>query len=89
MISSGSQIGVELRRVAGQAMEVGERDGALAGRPRDMDLGLERGERDAHVGRVRGDAGSLVPRIAWMRLKPSMAEQPLPGSRLLQGVAVS
>ena len=32
---------------------------------------------------------SLVPRIAWMRLKPSMAEQPVPGSRLLQGVAVS
>ena len=32
---------------------------------------------------------SLVPRIACMRLWPSMAEQPLPGSRLLQGVAVS
>ena len=32
---------------------------------------------------------SLVPRIACMRLRPSMAEQPLPGSRLLQGVAVS
>jgi hypothetical protein len=32
---------------------------------------------------------SLLPRIACMRLWPSMAEQPLPGSRLLQGVAVS
>ena len=32
---------------------------------------------------------SLVPRIASVRLKPSMAEQPVPGSRLLQGVAVS
>ena len=32
---------------------------------------------------------SLVPRIAWMRLTPLIAEQPLPGSRLLQGVAVS
>ena len=32
---------------------------------------------------------SLVPRIACMRLRPAMAEQPLPGSRLLQGVAVS
>ena len=32
---------------------------------------------------------ALVPRIAWLRLRPSMAEQPLPGSRLLQGVAVS
>ena len=33
--------------------------------------------------------GALVPRIACMRLTPSIAEQPLPGSRLLQGVAVS
>jgi Domain of unknown function (DUF1330) len=32
---------------------------------------------------------SLLPRIACMRLWPLMAEQPLPGSRLLQGVAVS
>ena len=32
---------------------------------------------------------SLVPRIAFMRLRPPMAEQPEPGSRLLQGVAVS
>ena len=32
---------------------------------------------------------SLVPRIALIRLTPSIAEQPLPGSRLLQGVAVS
>ncbi len=32
---------------------------------------------------------SLVPRIAFMRLRPPIAEQPLPGSRLLQGVAIS
>jgi len=32
---------------------------------------------------------SLVPRIACIRLRPLIAEQPLPGSRLLQGVAVS
>src|SRR5262249_46213614 len=32
---------------------------------------------------------SLPPRIACMRLWPSMAEQPLAGSRLLQAVAVS
>ena len=32
---------------------------------------------------------SLVPRIALMRLTPLIAAQPLPGSRLLQGVAVS
>ena len=32
---------------------------------------------------------SLVPRIACMRLWPSMAEQPLPGSRLLHDVTTS
>jgi hypothetical protein len=32
---------------------------------------------------------SLVPRIALIRLMPWIAEQPLPGSRLLHGVAVS
>src|SRR5258708_16164428 len=32
---------------------------------------------------------SLVPRTASMRLLPVMAEQPAPGSRLLQGIAVS
>ena len=32
---------------------------------------------------------SLAPRIACMRLRPSIAEQPLPGSRLLHGVATS
>ena len=34
-------------------------------------------------------AASLVPRMALMRLTPPIAEQPLPGSRLLQGIAVS
>jgi len=32
---------------------------------------------------------SLVPRTASMRLLPVMAGQPVPGSRLLQGMAVS
>jgi hypothetical protein len=32
---------------------------------------------------------SLAPRIACMRLMPLSAEQPLPGVRLLHGVAVS
>jgi hypothetical protein len=32
---------------------------------------------------------SLAPKIAWMRLTPPIAGQPVPGSRLLQGVAVS
>ena len=32
---------------------------------------------------------SLVPSMAWPRLKPSRAAQPLPGSRLLHGEAAS
>src|SRR5437870_13858559 len=32
---------------------------------------------------------SLVPRTAWLRLKPSSAEQPKPGLRLLHGQKVS
>src|ERR1700674_4503800 len=32
---------------------------------------------------------SLVPRTASVRLLPVMAGQPVPGSRLLQGIAVS
>src|SRR6267378_4247419 len=32
---------------------------------------------------------SLVPRTASVRLLPVMAGQPLPGARLLQGIAVS
>ena len=32
---------------------------------------------------------SLAPRMACMRLSPPTAGQPLPGWRLLQGVAVS
>jgi len=32
---------------------------------------------------------SLVPWIAWIRLMPAIALQPLPGSRLLHGVATS
>ena len=32
---------------------------------------------------------SLVPKMALMRLMPDIAEQPLPGARLLQGVTAS
>ena len=45
-----------MRRVAGQAVELGEGDGALAARPGDADDRLQRGQRDAHVRRVDGDA---------------------------------
>ena len=56
MISSGAQVRVEVRRVAGQAVELGEGDGALAARPGDADDRLQRGQRHAHVRRVGGDA---------------------------------
>jgi hypothetical protein len=32
---------------------------------------------------------SLVPMMAWLRVNPPMAAQPLPGSRLLHGWSVS
>ncbi len=51
------QIGVALRRVARQPMKVGKRDRALAGRTRDMNLGIERRKRHAHVGRMGRNAG--------------------------------
>ena len=57
MISSGAQIGVALRRVAGQAMEIRERDCALARGPGHMHCGVQRGQCNAHVGRMRRDAG--------------------------------
>ena len=57
MISSGLEIAVALRRVAGQAMEIRERDYALAGRPGHMNPGLEGGQRHAHVGGMHRDAG--------------------------------
>ena len=55
-ISSGLQIGVALRRRPGQAMEVGKRHRALAAGPRDMNLGVQRRKRHAHVGRMRRNA---------------------------------
>ena len=52
MSSSGLRIGVELRGVAGEAMEVGDGDGPLALGPGDVDGGVERGESDVHVGGI-------------------------------------
>jgi hypothetical protein len=50
------QVGVALRRFARQTMEVAERDGAFAAGSAHVDGRVERRERDAHVGRMRGDA---------------------------------
>src|SRR6185312_1030940 len=51
-----AQIGVSLRRVPGQSMEIGKCNGPCASGAHDMNLGLERGQRDTHVGRMRRDA---------------------------------
>src|SRR6185312_17346946 len=50
------QGGVDFRRVARQALEVGKGDAALAAGAGDQHARLERGERHAHVRRVCGDA---------------------------------
>ena len=55
------QVGVALRRVAGQAMELGECDRALAGRAGHMHLRLQHRQRHAHVRGMRGDAGIAGP----------------------------
>ena len=51
------EIGVALRRVAGEPVKVRERDDALAARTRHMDLRLQHGQRHAHVRRMHRDAG--------------------------------
>ena len=54
---AGLQIGVALRRVAGQPMEIRKCDDPGAVRTGDMHFRLERRERDAHIGWMRCDAG--------------------------------
>ena len=53
----GIEIGVALRRVAREPVEIRERDLSFAARTGDMDLCLEHGQRHAHVGRMHRDAG--------------------------------
>src|ERR1700722_4632565 len=48
---------VSLRRVAGQAMELGERNRSLSIRAAYDDLGIERGECHRHIGSIGSDAG--------------------------------
>src|SRR5581483_8072287 len=69
--------------------EVDERNRPLAPAAADVDDGVEGGERDGHVGRVRRHA---VRRVAEHRQVPVLAlapGQPLPGSRLLHGFVTS
>jgi hypothetical protein len=53
------------------------------------DLGIERGERYAHVGRMRGDAGLARAEDCVHAVEAVIAEQPLPGCALLQWCRVS
>ena len=52
---------VEVGAVAGQAVELGDRDGSLASGSRHPHDGLQGRQGDAHIGWVRGDAGIAVP----------------------------
>ena len=53
----GAEVGVVLRRVAGQPVKVRERNLALAARAGHVNLRLQHGQRDAHVRRMHRDAG--------------------------------
>src|SRR5438270_6022859 len=52
----GLEVGVELWGVPGEAVEVGDGDGAVAFGALDMDGGVEGGEGYVHVGGIGGDA---------------------------------
>ena len=52
----GFEVRIALRRVAGKAVKILQRDHALARGAGDVHLRLEHRESHAHVGRVRGDA---------------------------------
>ena len=51
------QIGVNLRRIAWQAVKIDDRDSAPPAWPFDLDDGVERGEGYRHVAGIHGDAG--------------------------------
>jgi adhesin HecA-like repeat protein len=76
-----------LGRVAGDEKEIADGNVALALGSLDVDGGLESGESDVQVGWIGGDAVLLAPRMARVRFSPRIAEQPEPGTRLLQAMA--
>jgi hypothetical protein len=81
---AGGQRGVALRRVAGQAVEVGDRDDALAARAAHAHARAQAASATHMSDGCVAMQAALAPRIAWLRLMPSIAPQPLPGARLLQ-----
>src|SRR5262245_41817495 len=86
---AGFQHCLAMRRAPGQNMKIAKRDRARAPRPSTWMI-ASRAAMATHMsdGFV-AIQWSLVPRMASVRLLPVMAGQPVPGSRLLQGIAVS
>ena len=74
--------------LAGQGVEILDRNGARFASRRDrLDRGVQHPHRHRHVRRMgRAIQASDVPITARLRVKPPIAEQPAPGSRLLQGL---
>ena len=67
-------------------MEFAHRDSPHAGRALRFDDGIERRERDAHVGRMRCDAMLARAENRMDPIRPSRAAHPDPGARLLHDV---
>ena len=80
---------VDLGRIVGKTMKLGESNCAVAVRPRHMHNGLERGKRHAHIRRMHGDAGFAPAQDRIHAVEAVAAPQPEPGARLLQAVVVS
>ena len=89
MISSLRRLCVDVRRIAGQSVEIGERNGPLALWSGHAHDGVERRKRHAHVRRVDGNALFARPENRVDAVEAVDGRAPVPGSRLLHGVAVS
>ena len=86
---AGLEHGLPLRRVAGQAVELLQRDLAPAAWP-----SISTTASSATSGTQKSDGCvamqlSLQPSTACSRFSPPRASQPEPGSRLLQALAMS
>ena len=55
------QVGIEVRPIFGQPVEIVEGDHAISCGACYMHPGFERGKRDTHIGRMRRDAGVAGP----------------------------
>ena len=87
------QHGLHLRGGVRQDMKVRERHRSLAIGPAEMDHGIEHGERDAHVGRMRGDALIRRAQDGMMAIEPfacvaARARLPLVAARSIDIVEI-